>query len=104
VEGDDELGPCTRCDHGWVSVGAGYVTDHAKLPDHVVVSEADREVVLRAREVALGESVYPCRVCRPRQFFRWVKGCGEPGHDAENCDLCRREAERSSKATTRGRR
>lgn len=91
---DETLGPCVKCDHGWMSVGGGYVTDHAKLPDHVIVSDEDRVTILRARSVALAESVYPCRVCRPRQFFRWVKGCGTVGHDVESCDLCQREAER----------
>lgn len=93
---DDLLELCTRCDHGWVTVGGGYVDDWSKLPDHVKVAEGDREMVLRARRVALAESVYPCKVCRPSAFFRWAKGCGTPGHDAASCDLCQREAEKST--------
>lgn len=98
---DDEpvvLGPCTRCDHGWVTVGGGYVDDHARLPDHVIVrDEAERDELVRVRRVALAESVYPCKVCRPSAFFRWAKGCGTPGHDSAGCDLCQREAEKRGK-------
>lgn len=98
---DDDLGPCVKCDHGWVTVGSGYVEDHARLPDHVLVSGEDRDRILRARRAALAESVYPCRRCRPTQFFRWANGCGTPGHDVEGCKQCAFEAERMTKRSRR---
>lgn len=77
ADGDEELGPCVKCDHGWVTVGPNYVHEQAQLPDpeaRVQVADADHEAWLAQRAAALRSTIYPCRVCRPAAFMRWAKG------------------------------
>lgn len=42
-----------------------------------------------AKVAALRNSVYPCKQCKPTQFFRWVQGHYQPGHEPEACDACK---------------
>lgn len=54
------------------------------------------EVWMAQRRAALAQSVYPCRACNARRFFRWAKGCWWEGHDRSECDLCQKEAEETT--------
>lgn len=97
MEGDDELGPCTRCDHGWVTVGQGYVHEQARLPDpsaHVLVPDEHHEEWLKQRTAALADTVYPCKVCRPGAFMRWVKGYPAAVEGDEGTTVVRRRRRR----------
>lgn len=97
AEGDDELGPCTRCDHGWVTVREGYVHEQARLPDpdaRVQVPDEGHEAWLKQRASALAETVYPCRVCRPAAFMRWVKGYPAAAEEGEGTTIVRRRRRR----------
>jgi hypothetical protein len=46
-------------------------------------------------ETGKGE-FYPCRVCRPAQFFRWVGGHYNRDHDRASCPECRTPGSTSS--------
>ena len=86
--------PNPRCDHGWVTVQSDYADKH--LPTvaaddwHRMTDEARAEYVARmdALRESLNSSVYPCSVCRPAQFHRWLGGHFASGHDTESCDEC----------------
>jgi hypothetical protein len=74
ADGDDELGPCTKCDHGWITVGERYVETELALPDPSKEIVPDHEAWLAQRRTALAATIYPCRQCRPAAFMRWAKG------------------------------
>lgn len=66
-----------RCEFGWIHV------------------KADRN------------TVYPCKVCRPREFFRWCEGHWSSDHDRAACPTCievvvphRRSSSRSTRSRT----
>lgn len=75
--------PCTRCDgDGWVPVHANYA-DH--LAEQTTKPGTDAHAQLRD---ALARSVYPCKDCRPVQFFRWAEGHWSRDHDSSGCSDC----------------
>jgi len=81
-----------RCDDGWIWVGDTYAdkqVSEIEVPD----DHPDREQLLgerdRKRRAALA-SVYPCRVCEPVSFLRWVRGHYKANHDCEACGDLRR--------------
>jgi hypothetical protein len=94
---DDPLtepdGPCT-CDRGMIHVSADYAA--RQYPDwtdeqlaHLSPEQrADATLRLTERRHAATNSVYPCRRCRPEQFYRWADGHMKPGHDPARCGIC----------------
>lgn len=69
-----------RCEGtGWIQVQEAYAERRGK-------SDQGR--------AAAANSVYPCKVHKPRQFSRWVSGCWEPDHDRSSCDLCQAQPRR----------
>lgn len=88
--------PCTACDRGWRTVGPGYVEQHAPWPAPPELGATPEQVAYyelamvrcELRRKTLAETIYPCKTCNPRLFFRWAKGCLKPGHNATDCDLC----------------
>jgi hypothetical protein len=74
---DSELNPLPphECAAGWRDV----TDEYAK---HLAPDDLHAQAGLR-------NSVYPCRQCKPKQFFRWVEGHYGPGHEPEACDSCR---------------
>lgn len=88
---DQPTGPCTKCEHGWVHVRPAYAEHQVPMPDTdgldaETVAAVEREVA-RMRAAA-ADSYYPCRNCRPAQFFRWVGGHWEKDHDPGGCSEC----------------
>lgn len=73
---DDFTGlPAHNCEGGWREVTDVYA-EHLAGGDSVQLA-------------ALRNSVYPCKACKPAQFFRWVQGHYGPGHEPEACDACK---------------
>lgn len=62
------------CDDGWVWVTASYAMARATADE--------------GSHAALMNTVYPCKHCRPAQFYRWAHGCYGVDHDAFNCPEC----------------
>lgn len=83
-----------RCDGtGWVQVLPSYADRKCAplLAARALVPEAELEAFDRALASALAthaNSVYPCRACRPRLFYRWAGGHLHPEHNREACDEC----------------
>ena len=75
---DDFTGlPAHVCEGGWRDVTDLYA-------EHLAGGDPTKVAGLR-------NSVYPCKVCRPATFFRWVQGHYQPGHEPEACDVCKAE-------------
>lgn len=76
------MAECTAagCEHGWHYVARPYA-------EHLA-GDNDGTPAWRARVAALLNSVYPCRVCKPAAFFRWVGGHFASDHDVANCPDC----------------
>jgi hypothetical protein len=73
---DDLVGlPPHTCVGGWREVTDEYARHLA--PDDPI------------KQAALRNTVYPCKQCKPKQFFRWVEGHYAAGHEPEACDGCR---------------
>ena len=86
-----------RCEGGWVHVLPSYVDAHSPTrpadpgPDCTPEVRAAFDALMvdyDATRAALAESVYPCKVCRPRSFHRWVQGHYAAGHDPSGCAQC----------------
>lgn len=75
-----------ECDDGWVRVKDPYAR-HMALTK---LGEGADETHPRyaALFATFQNSSYPCRVCRPVQFFRWAGGHYSATHDASNCVEC----------------
>ena len=73
---------CERC-HGarFVWVQPSYAEARLKVKDHSSPA-ADVE------RAALSKTVYPCKACNPKLFYRWAKGCLESDHDSWECPDC----------------
>lgn len=86
---------CEKCDNGWVTVRPSYAANLVPEPE-LPEAEGPEWDEIRAEMVADFERrrreaethVYPCRICKPTLFFRWVERHYEPGHDAEGCADC----------------
>jgi hypothetical protein len=87
--------PCGRCHgDGWVEVQPGYARE--LFPDPTLDKLAQLDDTARERlwahlevmRAAAERSVYPCKACRPVQFYRWAGGHLAPGHDPTNCSEC----------------
>lgn len=75
---DEFTGARTRthtCVSGWREVTDAYA-------DHLAPNDP-------AKQAALLNSVYPCKDCQPKAFFRWVQGHYMPDHEPDQCDACR---------------
>lgn len=71
-----------ECEHGWVQVKEPYAR-------HLALSKVPEESAQFASLYAsLLNSFYPCRVCRPVQFYRWATKHYEPTHDVSSCAEC----------------
>lgn len=80
---DDYQPPASHeCDHGWKQVKPPYA-EHIALTKGEPDSEA-----YRLAYASLIQSYYPCSICRPNQFFRWVKGHYSKDHDTGTCPDC----------------
>lgn len=87
---------CGRCLNGWLEVGAEYAEKIAgailipldATPDQLATVTAERD---RRRAAALN-SVYPCRDCNPKAFYRWATGHYGPEHNAAGCSECNPKA------------
>lgn len=42
----------------------------------------------RLAHIAEQNTVYPCKVCQPQMFFRWMRGHLDSDHDRRNCSEC----------------
>ncbi len=85
---------CRRClGSGFLTVLPDYAdTQYPETLDLTTLSDAERAVVDFQRHMlrsAAANSVYPCRECRPEQFFRWLGGHWQPDHDKSACDECK---------------
>lgn len=70
------------CEGGWVQV-------QPKYAEHLAAQVAPEGTPgYRLALAALLNSVYPCQVCRPAQFYRWAKGHWRPDHDMADCPDC----------------
>lgn len=88
-----------RCDHGWVTVLPSYADRHAPQQpsadvwDRMSAKERETwETNTAAAWLALSETVYPCRMCQPDAFYRWVQGHWSSDHDRDRCEICQEEA------------
>lgn len=102
----DYVCPNHRCDgHGWVQVRPDYADDRMPVvPQDVLdrLTDQDRERFernLAAIRAALESSVYPCQVCEPELFMRWVHGHLDSDHDRGSCDDCNPKATRRATVT-----
>lgn len=68
------------CDHGWRQVKPAYA-------EHMVADITD-EAERRHRYAAALNTWYPCRNCRPVQFYRWAEGHWLVDHDVSSCEAC----------------
>jgi hypothetical protein len=87
--------PAHRCDRGWVQVTAAYIDKQYPRPDPPdtddleVLDLYDKQCVdIDLRRKAAANTVYPCRVCRPADFFRWLNGHTASDHDKDTCTEC----------------
>lgn len=84
---------CTACVDGWVFVQDGYVDRLAPVPFREAEQSDEVYAALvaanEARRSALARTVYPCKDCRPTQFFRWAAGHFAGDHDRTACPDCR---------------
>lgn len=78
-----------------MQVQPAYADQQLPEPDLFMAdSELDEQTAELARQqlarqrAALAESVYPCRVHRPRLFFRWAGGHLALEHDRKACPDC----------------
>lgn len=73
---------CERC-HGarFVWVQPSYAETRLKVKDH----SSQAAAVERA---GLLQTVYPCKVCNPKLFYRWARGCLASDHDPWDCPDC----------------
>lgn len=77
---DVQPGAC-RCDGtGWVQVRPEYAERVATRSDGTRDEQRYQSALL---------TVYPCKVHRPAQFFRWLEGHYGPDHDPHDCEPCR---------------
>jgi hypothetical protein len=98
-----------ECDNGWRRVTEAWVEKRHPMPvrrdgmDDATFAEAVRQVEMR--RAGSRETVYPCKVCRPTEFYRWATGHMEPDHDRSQCDECRDApgGNRRRRAPTHGR-
>lgn len=67
--------PTHTCVGGWREVTEAYA-------DHLAPDDPHKRA-------ALLNSVYPCKQCRPKPFYRWVQGHYGPGHEPDDCDECK---------------
>lgn len=98
---------CETCGGGgWVLVQEGYVDRLAPVPDRAIDLTDDVYDALvaanAARRAALARTVYPCKECRPAQFFRWAAGHFAGDHDRTACDECRDGRVTSGRRRRRG--
>lgn len=85
---------CATCGGlGFCLVRDGYVDKQAPTPAREPGESdehyAGRVVENDARRAALAKTVYPCRECRPQQFFKWAAGHFGIDHDRQGCPDCR---------------
>lgn len=92
-------GPC-RCPAGkchgtrYVEVQPGYAEQEYPEPDAdtlAAMSQEQRDLALwqlHLLRTAAANTVYPCSVCAPTQFYRWVGKHFTPDHDRGACDEC----------------
>lgn len=86
--------PCTRCDQGMVQVRPAYAEHLYPDPTAEQVAGLTAEQLagvwarIEERRAAARWSFYPCRTCRPTQFYRWVGGHMDSGHNPTTCAEC----------------
>lgn len=71
-----------ECDGGWQWVKRQYA-EHVAASMHVEGTTPPEAIV-----AGLLNSVYPCRICKPSEFFRWAKGHFAREHDIATCVEC----------------
>lgn len=87
---------CERCEFGWRHVGAEYAERLFPEPDVSNLdptAAAQRVAVVGAQRAGVLNSVYPCKNCRPADFFRWAEGHYASDHDRGACGECAEIAE-----------
>lgn len=83
-----------RCEHGWIKSADDYgekVYPGPTAEQLGRLSDEDRvalEIHTSAIQQALSDSMYPCKICRPAQFWRWQGGHWRSNHDRSSCDEC----------------
>lgn len=108
--GDEEFAPATppplvngRCGecggNGWIVADMAYLDRHFPWPAAPAAAalgedQSEYEAYVYAmhqttmKRTAAANSVYPC-ACRPGLYAKWKAGHFQPGHDKEECDICR---------------
>lgn len=89
-------GRCTDCEGtGWRRVLPTYAehmypSPAADLLGAQLGEAAFAELVRQTdmKRAAAVNTVYPCRTCRPNQFYRWANGHYGAEHDADRCPQC----------------
>jgi hypothetical protein len=84
------------CDHGWVTVPAGYAEHAHPYPPRPAVAPGDEaltewEEVCRfvdAKRATAAKAIFPCPDCRPAAYERWAGGHYLPDHDRTRCAEC----------------
>jgi len=85
---------CDKCEHGWRTVGDGYVERVVHRPtilDDPSSDPADRAIEMARYTVQINgarSTVYPCKDCQPSAFYRWAEGHFESDHDRAGCSVC----------------
>lgn len=78
--------PAHECEDGWVRVKEPYARHMAlsKLGE----GATDEHPAFAQLYASALNSCYPCRVCRPVQFYRWAGRHYERDHDVSSCAEC----------------
>lgn len=86
---------CGKCHGvGWAWVGRSYPLEQVPDPTADLLAQIPAEAHPRVRfhvalsRAAAAASVYPCRVCNERLFYRWRGGHLDSDHERGHCPEC----------------
>lgn len=74
------MAECLLCEGGWRPVSPQYADQVAKQRPDYDPNNPSHVRELSAQRASATNTVYPCKVCMPVQFFRWRLGCLDSGH------------------------
>lgn len=91
---DRPRGPCPDCEGvGWRRVLPEYAARMFPMPEATLEHPVDQatlemlQALVQERREAAEATSYPCRTCRPSQFYRWAGGHYSPDHP-DWCPQC----------------
>lgn len=92
---DRPRGRCPDCSgEGWRTVLPSYAEHMYPMPMATLTDPLDAQALAvlqeatAERRAAAANTIYPCRTCRPQQFYRWANGHFTPEHDSDRCPQC----------------